>query len=131
MHKHTHASKRARTHTHTHTHTHTYTHIHTHVQLVDYVWPAMMDALGKEPDADVQGTMMESICEIVELVSRVQGSLSHVRGPMIVSICEIVGLVSCRDADVQGTMGRVLGNMSCVRGTFIGEHMRDCGAAEL
>ncbi|KAF5839603.1 armadillo-type protein [Dunaliella salina] len=37
-------------------------------QLVDYVWPAMMDALGKEPDADVQGTMMESICEIVELV---------------------------------------------------------------
>jgi hypothetical protein len=38
------------------------------MQLVDYVWPAMMDALGKEPDADVQGTMMESICEIVELV---------------------------------------------------------------
>ncbi len=37
----------------------------------------MMDALGKEPDADVQSTMMESICEIVELVGGGQGSHTH------------------------------------------------------
>jgi len=37
-------------------------------QLLDYFWPAMMDALGKEPDTDVQGAMMDSITEIVELV---------------------------------------------------------------
>lgn len=42
-------------------------------QLLDYFWPAMMDALGKEPDADVQGAMMDSITEIVELVGVLGG----------------------------------------------------------
>lgn len=37
-------------------------------QLVDWFWPAMMDALGKEPEAEVQSAMMDTICEIVELV---------------------------------------------------------------
>ncbi len=38
------------------------------VQLLDYMWPAMMDALGKEPDAEVQTAHLDSIAEIIELV---------------------------------------------------------------
>ncbi|GFH17489.1 importin N-terminal domain-containing protein, partial [Haematococcus lacustris] len=37
-------------------------------QLLDYIWPAMMEALGKEPETDIQATSMDSISEIVELV---------------------------------------------------------------
>jgi hypothetical protein len=37
-------------------------------QLLDYVWPAMMDALGKEPETEIQSVTMDSISEIVELV---------------------------------------------------------------
>lgn len=40
----------------------------TSPQLLEYIWPAMMDALGKEPETEIQSVTMDSISEIVELV---------------------------------------------------------------
>ena len=42
---------------------------HTRSQMVDRMWPAMVEALGKEPEAEVQAAALESLGEVVELVS--------------------------------------------------------------
>eukprot|EP00798_Chlamydomonas_sp_ICE-L_P025737 gene25737-11397_t len=37
-------------------------------QMLEYVWPPLVEALGKEPDVDVQSTMLDSVSEIVDMV---------------------------------------------------------------
>ncbi len=65
------------------------------LQLVDFIWPAMMDALGKEPDADVQSAHLDSIAEILELVSHVCELTSQVHTQWHVSACTLVYMPEC------------------------------------
>ena len=40
----------------------------TSPQMLDYMWPALTEALGKEPDVEVQSAMLDAVSEIVDMV---------------------------------------------------------------
>jgi hypothetical protein len=57
------------------------------LQFLDYVWGPLMEALSKEPDADVQSAHLDTIGEIVELVSE------RVRERSCAWVCCVCGCV--------------------------------------